>query len=63
MAELDGIDVKPKPKTVPYKIVVQYEITLRVPEDFWRFRTATNVLRQNSLQIENYRQRYQKIGD
>jgi len=45
-------------KSLPYKIMVQYEQTLRNPKDTWAFRSVTNVLRQNSLQIENYRKRY-----
>ena len=58
MAEFDTED-KPRPKPIPYKIMVQYEGTLRFTEDFWKFRTATNVLRQSHQQIENYIKRYE----
>ena len=56
---MDELDQSKKFKVLPYKIMVKYENTLRISEDFWKFRCITNVLRQNSQQIDNYRKRYQ----
>ncbi len=49
---------KPTVFAVPYQMTVLGESSVRSKEEFWRFRTITNVIRQTPKQIENYKNRY-----
>lgn len=51
-------DQKPMVFSVPYQMTVLGESSVRSKEEFWRFRTLTNVIRQTPKQIENYKSRY-----
>lgn len=51
---------KPSQFEVPYPLVVQYETVLRDTLEFWKFRSITNLIRQNPKQIEKIKKRYSK---
>ena len=49
---------KPSFFELPYALMAQSEEAVRDMQEFWRFRTITNILRQSPAQIAKFKERY-----
>jgi hypothetical protein len=58
MEEIIDLNKKPEFFPLPYPLMVQSETQVRDTQEFWRFRTITNVLRQSPDQVKKFKERY-----